>query len=126
MRRYVPHFLVLLIVMAAVGYGAGFAESRFGLSAAGVVGTFGAGVLLVERRTRTRKARAGAWSTLVAGSFAIVVAVLPGTERFVYVAPVLAGAVFMVLNRPRRRGRKPHLGPPGGVNRLSQPSSGDG
>ena len=126
MRRYVPHFLLLTVLMGAIGYGAGFAQARFGLSAAGIVGTFGAGVMLVERRVRTRKARAGAWATVVAGSFAIVVALLPGTERLVYVAPVLAGAVFMVLNRRRRRGRKPHLGPPGGVNRLSQPSSGDG
>src|SRR5262249_8533660 len=126
MRRYVPHFLVLAIALAAVGYGAGFAESRFGLSAAAVLSTFGAGVLLLEKRVRTRKARAGAWSTLVAGCFAIVVALVPGAQQLVYAAPVLAGAVFAVLSRPKRRPRKPHLGPPGGVNRLSQPSSGDG
>jgi hypothetical protein len=126
MRRYVPHFFVLFLLLGVVGYAAGFAESRFGLSAAGLIGTFGAGVLLVEKRLRTRKARAGAWSTLVAGSYAIVVSFLPGAAQLVYVAPVLAGAVFTVLNRPKRRPRKPELGPPGGVNRLSQPSSGDG
>jgi hypothetical protein len=81
MRRYVPHFLVLFVVVGAVGYGAGFASSRFGVSAAGVMSTFGAAVLLVEKRAHTRKARAGAWSTLVAGSYAISVALRPGAER---------------------------------------------
>jgi peptidoglycan/LPS O-acetylase OafA/YrhL len=126
MRRYRPHFLLLLAACAVVGYGAGFASKRFGVSAAGLVSMFGAAVLLVEKRARTRKARAGVWSTLAAGSVAIAVAVLPGGGRFLFVAPVLAGAVFIASSRSRRRPRKPRLGPPGRVKRLSQPSSGDG
>ena len=126
MRRYRPHFLALMVSLAIVGYGAGFASRRFGLSAAGLVGMFGAAIMLAEKRARTRKARAGAWSTLAAGTWSVVFALLPGTGPLVYVAPVLAGAVYTVLSRPKRRRRTPHLGPPGGVKRLSQPSSGDG
>jgi hypothetical protein len=126
MRRYLPHFLVLFVLMGAVGYAAGFASSHFGLSAAGLVGTFGSAVILVEKRARTRKARAGAWSTLAAGIWAVAFALVPGTGSLVYAAPVVAGAVFTVLNRPKRRRRRSRLGPPGPVNRLSQPSSGDG
>jgi len=126
MRRYRPHFLVLMVACAVVGYGAGFASTRFGLSAAGLVSMFGAAVLLVEKRARTRKARARVWSTLAAGSVAIVFGLLPGAGRLVYVAPVVAGVVCIALNRPKRRPKKAQLGPPGGVKRLSQPSSGDG
>jgi hypothetical protein len=40
MHRYFPHFLVLFVLMGVVGYAAGFASSRYGLSAAGLVATF--------------------------------------------------------------------------------------
>jgi hypothetical protein len=126
MRRYLPHFLVLFVLMSAVGYAAGFASSHFGVSAAGLIVTFGSALILVEKRARTRKARAGAWATLAGGAWALTFALLPGAGSLAYAAPVVAGAVFTVLNRPKRRRRRPRLGPPGPVNRLSQPSSGDG
>ena len=65
------------------------------------------------------------WAAPACGAWALV-AVLVHADRLAYLGPVLAGLVLAVLNRPRRRGPRRLLGPPGGVNRVSQPSSGDG
>jgi hypothetical protein len=125
MRRSLERLVLLTVVAVALGYGVGLASARFAVSEAGLLGLVAAGLGLALRRGRTRQARARMWAMLACGSWALL-AVLVHADRLAYVGPVLAALVLAVLNRPRRRRSRGLLGPPGGVNRVSQPSSGDG
>jgi hypothetical protein len=125
MRAFLERLALLIVVGLALGYGAGLGSARFAVSQAALLGLVSAVAALLLRRARTRRARAQMWATLTCAAWSLAAA-LVHADSLAYAGVVLGGAVFTVLNRPKRRPRRPELGPPGGVNRLSQPSSGDG
>jgi hypothetical protein len=90
-----------MVVALALGYGVGLASARYAVNEAALLGLLSAVLLLVRRRARTRKARAQLSSCRRQSG-------VHGPEQ---------------AEAPSSKARARTSG---GVNRLSQPSSGDG
>jgi hypothetical protein len=73
-----------------------------------------AGLATAHGRAKRRAAKSAVWASAVALVWVALAAVLHGGTGWAVAGSVLAGAVAILLNRPRRRRRKPApLGPPG-------------
>jgi len=60
-----------------------------------------AAVTATHNRTKRRAAKAGMWATLSAVAWLAAVKGLHADQRLALLAPILAGAVGLLLNRPK-------------------------